>query len=198
MSTFAYDKLQKLCAEPRFHGNGFIQLYLSERKRLHIWSPNLPPIRSHNARIHDHRYDMISEILWGKLQHTTFDVCIMSTGNYDMIQLDGASEVRHKPGHILLDKYSREIKHQYCFAKGSSYSFNRHLFHDSAADTFTVTIMTKGAENSDSFARIIVPTGTKQPTHAFAPEYQPTQKLLWQEIEFACQRCGFDILRHIR
>lgn len=197
MSTRAYEIIRNLNAKPRFHGNGFVQLYIGERKRLHIWTPELPAIRSHNARIHDHRYDMESEILYGCLQHTTFDTWVKINGGYEIIQLDGASEVRHKPGHILTEEFAWQIRHRYSFFKGSSYNFKQHLFHDSASDIFTVTVMTKSPENSNDFARIIVPKGTPQPTHAFAPEYQPSQSQLWKIISQACHHCGVAIMRHM-
>ena len=68
-------RLRKRGFQPRFHGNGFIQLYLNDAKtkRLHVWHPDHAPQRDHNAQIHDHRFEMTSNVLVGKLRHITYD-----------------------------------------------------------------------------------------------------------------------------
>jgi len=179
------DLLRKSGYEPRFHGNGFIQLYLTPKSRLHIWTPEIEPIRDHNAAIHTHRYDMTSEVLHGQLLHRTIDIeeCALKEQTCRVVQLTGASELRKKPGKIERVHYRHSIRHEYLFPAGSGYNFRAGLFHDSANgyDGVTATIMTKGRETTE-FAKILLIGRTDQPTHAFDPKYQPEQELMWEII----------------
>lgn len=193
MNKAPIDVLKALGNEPRFHGNGFVQLYIAPRRRLHIWTPELPPIRGHNAQVHDHRFDMYSHILHGKLRHTVFDVTSYSNGEYEILTVEGASKQEAKLRRSL-NKFERRLRHHYIFAAGSTYTFKQHIFHESSADGFTVTKVAKSSEDSGRWASILVPIGTPNPTHAFAPEHQPPQEQLWSIIEQACNLCGKDII----
>lgn len=188
------DELRASGRNPRFHGNGFVQLYLDDRTRLHIWTPLLPPIRDHNATIHTHRYDIESSVILGVLKHTTINVSrtIGAGSTCRIIQLTGASEVRAKPGEVKSSPYRHSIRHEYHFTAGSRYTFEGGLFHDSenGHDDMTVTVFKKTSDDFADFARILLVGTDKQPVHAFDPKYQPSQEKLWEVIEYAIARCG--------
>ena len=172
--------------EPRFHGNGFIQLYLNKRTRLHIWTPELPPIRNHNATIHTHRYDMASEVLEGVLKHTTYRIrrahpgrAISEPATCRIVNLTGASDAegRKELGVMDTSLYRHNIHHEYWLAAGSKYTFKGELFHtsDNGHDKLTATMFRKIGEDTPDFAQILVELGAGQPTHAFDPKTQPSQ-----------------------
>lgn len=177
--------------QPRFHGNGFIQLYLSDRARLHIWTPSLPPLRSHNATIHTHRYDMESKVICGLLKHTTYDVEQVTQAwrkpTCQIIQLTGASDPtgRKKPGEVLAGRCLHTVRHEYVMGAGSHYTFKQNLFHssDNGYDGTTATVFKKTSSNSPEFAKILLVGGEAQPTHAFDPATQPEQEAMWSVIE---------------
>ncbi len=187
-------QLRKSGVKPRFHGNGFVQLYLGPRTRLHIWTPELPPIRNHNATIHTHRYTIESAVIAGVLRHATYNVrpTVKDQRTCRVVQLTGASETDRKmPGEILPMNYEHQVRHDYLFAAGSKYNFRADLFHssDNGHHKMTVTVMKKISEDARDFngepvyAKILLVGDEDQPTHAFDPRTQPTQDILWSIVE---------------
>jgi len=189
MNNFSYahimDGLNSGYLQPRFHGNGFIQLYLTSIDRLHIWHPKLPPIRNHNAMIHNHRWDMRSKILKGGLSHTTYgyttDTSDLSK-NYDVVKIAGASKksaVFSKVAEVRMQK-----KHYYNLTEGSSYSFKCGFFHLSEPmnkDEITVTLMSKiDTQNCKNWAELLVEEGINYQdiVHAFDEKTAPNPKVV--------------------
>lgn len=56
----------------RYHGNGFIQMKLTNNERIHVWHPEFPVRDNHTGTIHSHRFDISSNILLGTLVHTVY------------------------------------------------------------------------------------------------------------------------------
>lgn len=176
--------LLKELGKPRFHGNGFVQLYLMPDIRLHIWHPDLPPIRNHNAAIHNHRYDMKSTIYAGTLTHTIYDVDVFHPHpDIRVIQLEGASGDFKKPKIETSDVGKLIIRHVYNFAKGSTYTMRRPYFHssDNKTNKPIVTIFER-SNKSTAFAKILCGINDGATTHAFAQETQPDENALWSII----------------
>jgi len=177
--------------QPRFHGNGFTQLYLDPETRLHVWHPNLQPIRDHNASIHTHRYDVFSTIYAGKLWHRTYNILTDAPEeehDVRVIQLDGASDA-HKTPEIETGLTGKlEVRHEYWFTKGSSYTFRKDLFHSSDATPEDgepiVTIFERQNKNPDGqWAKVLCGIKDEVATHAFDPEQQPEQDALWEAMQ---------------
>jgi len=59
MTQADYNFLRTREHKPRFHGVGFVQLYLTKNLRLNVWHPDLPPTVK-NAVFHDHKFDLFS------------------------------------------------------------------------------------------------------------------------------------------
>lgn len=59
-------------AEPRVHGNGFLQLDLSPVERMHIWDNSLPH-QEGDSSIHNHSFGFTSTILLGTLVNTILE-----------------------------------------------------------------------------------------------------------------------------
>ena len=206
MQTLIHSKLQKTSIhKPRYHGNGFIQLYLDEAKikRLHIWTPKLEPQRDHNAQIHDHRFYMHSQILLGKLYHDLYDMQEVSPNDsnhtHNIYTIHGASKfdlgiMEHDRCAIM---YLRE---QFKFVAGCEYEQRNGTFHTSTVDRdcYTATLVTKlpSINHVNKWARVAVAKEIKveNVTHAFDPALQPTQETLWQEInnvlDLICNSAG--------
>ena len=81
---FSYDDLRALKNKPRLHHNGFVQLDLPNRVRLHVW-PEHPPKRPNVlGMIHDHVYGFDSEILRGSIQNLIYEFDHDSNGEYQL------------------------------------------------------------------------------------------------------------------
>lgn len=198
------DDLLKLETKPRFHGNGFSQWYLDESVRLHVWHAELPAFRDHNATIHNHRWNMVSNVLLGKLQHRTYDV--MEVGGspkynipapyatHKLIELNGASDPKSPKGQVKA-YVQAHVKHAYVLSAGSSYTHNSPVFHDSypCAD-MVVTLMIKKPPSVDiKYASILCGIKDAEPIHAFEPSKQPRQEQLisiYEEALKAIQQQG--------
>lgn len=61
----------------RHHHLGLLQGYLDENTRVHVWHPDLvdPDLSGDPLRgVHDHRYDIRSEILYGVVEDVSYEV----------------------------------------------------------------------------------------------------------------------------
>lgn len=60
--------------KPRVHGNGFIQLELTDDIRLHVWPDHTYPIKKQkvDTGIHTHRFSFKSTVISGELVHITY------------------------------------------------------------------------------------------------------------------------------
>lgn len=158
---------------PRYHGNGFIQWYLNDHQRLHIWTEGLPNPPPNNARIHDHMFDMSSDILLGKLEHEVYEFLPHEWGNYKAFRINPGKKTAFDT--TFLDYGYLEIYHTFELPTGSHYMQRHGTFHKTASITaLTITIMTKMGDFGSP--RIICPRELK-PTNAFAPHNLSTFRI---------------------
>lgn len=165
----------KIKYTPRFHGNGFTQLYLSERVRLHVWNERLVKLDDHNAQIHNHRYGVKSRVLQGALKHEVFAVVPLAFGEHRVWSVEG----RELKPSVRVQVTSMGV---YTMVAGSEYTFPNPFFHTSDADQFTVTIFEIG-EDQDHAPMVVAPNG-QTPTDAFRES--PFVGDLWRAIADAC------------
>jgi len=173
--------------KPRFHGNGFIQVYLNELTRLHIWSQDLPATRVQNARIHDHRFTFISQVLLGALIDVRYAVKIGTDCEHTLYQQGPTFSDKSSPleyyGECDIEKISERR-----IVAGESYGVGGpSCFHDTipADGRLTVSVMTKTATLEGYRARIV--SLEKKPIeHAF--ENQPDAALLKRHVKMALNR----------
>lgn len=173
-----YEQLRDQGTQPRFHGAGFTQLYISEYSRLHFWHPAFPPtIR--DGRIHDHKFTFKSEVLLGNLTHATYVFRGNTNGMRTLWKVaakrDGAQSTRCIKGDYKLTGY-------YEMQEGSEYRFVQKVLHEIiGSDTPTITRMTKLSEDKDHWPRAVA-DGMGPPDNAF-PEVQPYPlEELWELI----------------
>jgi hypothetical protein len=146
---------------PTIHPNGFIQLKLTNGRRMHFWHPEIP---RQGYRIHDHVFEMASEILLGKLYHREISVVTDSEGFYMIWEAvpvrDSETELVSKGERVQADHLvEQELK------PGDHYfspAFNFHLIRDVAP---AVSVISKGQE-FDRRPRVLVPAGQK-PDNSF-------------------------------
>ena len=134
-----------------------------------------------NARVHDHRWNMASCVLLGKVHHSTYTLQYSPHGNYSVKEAPGASNKEcpliEIPGSRC---YLKNTGHN-MLAAGSSYTFPRRQFHESGHTGLTLTLIHK-TYATDNPARIISPCG-EVPDHAFLD--QPSYDDLWDAFEDA-------------
>lgn len=159
----------------RENGLGVLQAYLIEgptrEVRVHVWSPLLerPGMRG-NGNIHDHRFDMISRVLVGAVNHGHV-APIPGGSRWQMCEVVHARKAHAEKGTFdcevvplpgLFDAYPGT----WPIGAGTIYTFPRGEFHESFATELAVTIVEKRDQRSDAPARIMWPTGQNL-THAF-------------------------------
>ncbi len=159
---------------PRFHGDGMIQLYLSKRVRLHVYHPDFPATVD-NALIHDHAWDMYSEVMLGRVPHKTYRMDLTASGNMMLHEARGGGGAGLIPRHqCFLKNTGINI-----FVAGSSYFFPRHEFHETLVSELSMTRITKSRIGALP-CRVICPNG-ETPDDAYA-EGGPSISDMWDAI----------------
>ena len=86
-------------SRPRVHGNGFIQLDLTERSRLHVWGDPRIPRQKVSTPIHDHVFGFTSTIIVGRLINVIYDVELRRFGDFNIFTpeiREGEDTVLHR------------------------------------------------------------------------------------------------------
>lgn len=133
--------------EWRHHGIGLLQAYLREGEstetRVHIWHPSLR-VPSSEGRIHDHRFDLHSHVLVGRIGHSEVTPVSNPSGWWAKYTVVNA---RNNPGFIdqpaaLEGSYSVR-EHEEEIPAGCSYAFPKRQFHASRVFDLAVTLCSK-------------------------------------------------------
>jgi len=164
----------------RFHGNGFIQVYLNSVTRMHIWSPKFPATRVVNAQIHDHRFWFRSKVLLGELFHKEYTVDLDEEGRHGLYRTHGHSKVAplERVGRCDVVQSVLDI-----YTTGDEYDFGGPgKYHETNANHLTVTVMSKVKTDPTYFAHIVA-LNDLEPDHAFGN--QPDRELLVIEVQRA-------------
>lgn len=189
---FTYKRLRRIgkTRAPRFHGNGFVQVYLSPRKRLDIWHPDLPAIPTAGG-VHDHRFSFTSTILLGKLQHDIYAVESADTDDPALFRVDCGQPA---PGPftfstappVCLGGCRATLLGSFTFPRGVSYSFERGKFHETKTPSglITMTLLTKVDEDPNHHSRVVRARADGPLGHAFA--HDVSMPRIWRAIEDAC------------
>lgn len=152
----------------RHHGIGVLQAYVLEsqegplEERLHIWSRSLlKPGIDESGDAHDHRFDMVSHVLFGTVGHTEIlPVKDERAGQWTMMDLvharaAGAENNFHAPMRATQGRFSIAERYQIIRA-GELYRFPRGVFHRSPVSGFAITWVEKRNQCATP-ARIIHP-----------------------------------------
>jgi hypothetical protein len=151
--------------EWRHHGIGVLQAYLTEGEgvehRLHIWSRSLlkPGINA-SGDAHDHRFDMVSHVLFGSVLNEEWHLEASPIGTWTTMTLvharaAGVERKFHAPMTPTGQRYTRERFVAHVNA-GERYHFPARRFHRSPVHDFAVTWVEKHNQTEDP-AKIVHP-----------------------------------------
>lgn len=175
--------LKNAGAVPRLHPNGFVQLDMGPNTRLHVWPQN--PLVAQKTRhpIHDHPFDLHSQVLRGAVINLTYSIepyigvdpeekpyilhRVKSIGGTDTV-------LEPTPGEYTLLNIDAEKTHA-----GKAYRMAKYVLHNSIVAGLTVTLMQKLWIDRDYSPLVAVPSNV-QPDNDFRRESSPS--LLWDII----------------
>lgn len=179
----------------RHHGIGVLQGYVREgvnpEVRLHIWSRRLiKPGIDQSGDIHDHRFTMISHVLYGQVEHEEFIETADPNGEYTMMSLTharaAADSLYHGPTEPIEGRYSAS-RRWFTIHAGKSYIFLAKRFHRSplaVSDDVAVTCVEKHGQ-TDAPARLLHPVD-RPPVMAFG--HRPDEALVREIVALAKDR----------
>jgi hypothetical protein len=183
-------ELATLAGEPRVHPNGFIQLDLDHRHRLHVWHPRLGIRQKTYSPIHNHIFSFESFVFSGRLVNVNYRFEYRDTPNDThkrwVVKSVGEGEstiLEEGDGHaVQLVPSSVDV-----VQPGQSYGIVSEAFHETLASEPTMTIMRKeisfvGAKKGANCigAAVMVPVGQK-PDNEFRRDEVNTD-ILWAFI----------------
>lgn len=176
----------------RHHGIGLLQAYIVEEasagdveQRIHVWHPSLRlPDMDDSGLIHDHRFDLESQVLLGTIRDTEIHIDPIAIGSrdpselfeffgenagefYDVYQIERSKASddgwvkRANPDNLV---YAL-TRTDHVYAMGSRYRYPKRAFHRTDVDELTVTLVTKRYQ-SPTPGRLLARIG-KTPKHAF-------------------------------
>lgn len=188
LNALDVDALRSYGTQPRLHPNGFIQLDLPGRRRLHVW-PDMP-IRGGvmGEPIHDHVYGFTSSVGLGTLVNRTIRLVEHPEGEYELHGIPSyAVDPRDFALKRLDDKRYRiastvEIR----MTAPARYEMEPFEFHETEAIGLTATVIALGEPDPSRLARVACRVG-RVPTGAFRREEPGERDRLWTFIARACR-----------
>jgi hypothetical protein len=154
----------------RHNGQGMLQAYIHEGEdqecRVHIWHPDLRKAGlSASGAVHDHRFDMVSQVLLGTLGHTEYKLRENPDGGWEAWEVLHARAAAkesgsfHKDPERLGERYYVDTL-RFDFSAGQRYWFPKRVFHEShLGPGLAVTLVTKLDQEPEPPARILAPVG---------------------------------------
>ncbi len=173
---------------PRVHGNGFIQLDLTQENRLHIWGDKRIPRQQVSTPIHDHIFHFESVVLTGRIVNVTYGVTASHDGPFvihEAVCRQGEDTILQDTGEFVT---VRVIETE-CLTAGQTYRVLRDYFHETFVAEPTATVIHKydlTAAQAEEYGRtvhnprVLVPLG-RWPDNEF-DRFGHDTDLLWQII----------------
>ncbi len=174
---------------PRVHGNGFIQLDLTPRTRLHIWGDPRIPKQKVPTPIHDHVFGFESTVLVGRVINVVYIVNAHEHGDYRIY----TPEIREREDTILKPTEIRVVVDPIHVdtidwqTSSCKYGILLRQFHETIAPSgpaATIIIkndMTQAQGNVKMLPRVLCPV-TQEPDNEFN-RYAADVDMLWRIIE---------------
>jgi hypothetical protein len=172
----------------RHSGLGMLQAYILEgghdEARIHIWHPSLRLDGIDDAGLgHDHRFDMTSWVLIGRLTHMEIVTFHDPKGRWKIYEVVNARkalrETGSRAGEFRLIEGAVELeKHAMTISAGDCYFFPKRTFHETRPDSqVVITIALK--TNQDEVPARVLSSLEKQPMNAFATSLPESR---WQSL----------------
>ncbi len=180
-------------SKPRVHGNGFIQIDLTDRSRLHVWGDTRIPRQTVSTQIHDHVFGFESTIIVGRLINVVYEVETCEHGDYrvyvpevrkgeDTILKPTSMQVVVEPFHVdMIDWNSGNRKYG-----TMPFEFHESFAPDGPAATIIVKDDLTQAQGAKAKPRVLCPIG-QEPDNVFN-RYDADEDLLWRIIEDTLKR----------
>jgi hypothetical protein len=147
---------------PRLHPNGFIQVDLGERRRLHVWPEEKLPAAEPVTPIHDHVYGFRSLIIRGALRNVECEPVFDPSGGthvihevYPWVTFERTSPIWRSGDRTYLAKIVQVSD----FYVGTRYRFPPRRFHASEPLGSTATVIEIEPFDRSERARILAPVG---------------------------------------
>jgi hypothetical protein len=187
-------EVRALGHKPRVHGNGFIQLDLTKRSRLHVFGDKRIPRQKVPTPIHDHVFTFESRVIVGRLINVIYEFIEMGSQSPTAEFRIYSAQTREGDDTILVPTdtygYVTPVQTDMVMAAtvmgGNKYTMPSYWFHDSVApDGPTATIITKhGMTQRDGGGapRVLVPRG-QEPDNEFNRHHVADEDKLWRIIE---------------
>lgn len=173
--------LNELGADPRVHGNGFIQFDLTGGRRMHVWGDPRIPRQTVPSQIHDHTFSFTSQIMVGQIVHREIGLWANYEGAYDAYR-----PVTNEGEDTRLVKfpmrYNATIRSEQLFKEGDTYTFEAYKFHETVAPWVCVTVIEKDKSKTREGVppTVLVPHGL-EPDNSFN-RYQEDTNKLWKIV----------------
>lgn len=179
--------LRSAGARPRVHGNGFIQIDLTETERLHIWGDTRIPRQRVYTGIHDHVFGFVSSIIIGRLLNVVYGYHGVDYGDYQVY----VPETREGEDTILMptSKQCRvfPIRAELVDANTScrTYVMDPFIFHETFTTGPAATVITKTGptvgQGATARPHVLCCVGL-EPSNDFN-RYAADEDLLWRITE---------------
>jgi len=132
--------------KPRVHGNGFIQIDMTPRCRLHVWGDPRIPRQKVATQIHDHIFGFKSTIIIGRLVNITYLFEPRDHGDYrvHVPEIREGEDTILNPTSLMGDVEPVSVKVIDWSTTTRWYRMRPFVFHESIApDGPAATIITK-------------------------------------------------------
>ncbi len=182
--AFALSDARRGGSVPRVHGNGFIQVDLTDRGRVHVWNHPGIPHQKVWTPIHDHVFGFISTVVVGRMVNVSYQITLHKKGEwavYSAVARDGEETVLEHHGYRCgITPGVPDV-----VTAGQAYTMEPFEFHETFPAEPTVTMMLKDgptlAQGANTAPRVLVPSGV-EPDNEFSRFSAPAVEL-WRITE---------------
>lgn len=169
----------------RVHGNGFIQLDVDRKTRLHFWGDPRIPRQRVDSGWHDHAFSAFSTVLKGEMHNLCYKAEESPVGQYyayHPTRRQGTEDTTLAPHGTDTTRFDLALTDMFTIREGETYGFAHGQVHYSSARVPTITLMKKMDTAMEPFlATVFCPIGL-QPDNDFNRDAFP-QELLWAIVD---------------
>lgn len=171
---------------PRVHPNGFVQVDLTKRVRLHVWHPGNPYRQRTYHPVHDHVFHFRSWVYSGRLVNAVYWSQVHGEGTHVLYtaRCTGGEESALAP---TPDRVRLVAEYAEVLQPGESYFMPARRFHETLANEPTLTIIEKSgptaAQGSREQPRVAVPVGVRPDNDFRRDAVDPD--VVWRLVEEA-------------
>lgn len=190
--NFNIAEMKERGIRPRVHGNGFIQVDMTDTTRLHVWGDKRIPRQNVYTPIHDHVFGFKSTLIVGRLFNVVYGINNQEFGDYAVWEPKVTSRentvLERTKNRVRVFPIRTDLVEQNTVSR--TYEMDPFIFHESFVTEPTVTIMQKWgltqAQGSPIKPRVLV-RFDQEPDNQFN-RYDANPEVLWRIIERVLKR----------